>query len=158
MMSIILKGFRKLLHLFVGWVPSIWLRREILKILGAKISDKVYIGQGLIIANGGDGSIKELIIEDNVAISQRVTLILNIDPGPSPLKKIYKKGQSKIHIKEGAWICAGAIILSDVTIGKCSVVAAGAVVIRDVSPYTVVGGVPAKKIKEINKADIGRIR
>jgi acetyltransferase-like isoleucine patch superfamily enzyme len=158
MISMILKGFRKLLHIFVGGVPSIWLRREILKILGAKISDTVYIGQGLIIANGGDGSVKELIIEDNVAISPGVTLVLHIDPGPSPLQKIYKTGQSKIHIMDGAWIGAGAIVLSDVTIGKCSVVAAGAVVIKDVPPYTVVGGVPAKKIKEINKVDIEGIR
>ena len=153
----IFKGFRKLLHIFVGSVPSMWLRREILKILGAKISDNIYIGQGLIIANGGDGSVKELIIEDNVAISQRVTLVLNIDPGPSPLQKIYKTGQSKIHIKKGAWIGAGAIILSPVTIGEYSVVAAGAVVRKDVLPYTIVGGVPAKKIKEIDKNKLGVI-
>lgn len=158
MISMIFKGFRKLLHIFVGSVPSIWLRRELLKILGAKISDKIYIGQGLIIANGGDGSVKELIIEDNVAISQRVTLVLNIDPGPSPLQKIYKTGQSKIYIKKGAWIGAGAIILSPVTIGEYSVVAAGAVVTKDVPPFTVVGGVPAKKIKKIDKVDIEGIR
>lgn len=154
MIKIIKAGIRKLLHIYISTIPSIWLRRKILKILGAKISDKVYIGQGLIISNGGDGSIKELIIEDNVAIAQRVTLLLKIDPSPSPLNKIYKKAQSKIHIKKGAWIGAGSIILSDVTIGEYSVVAAGAVVIKDVPPYTVVGGVPAKKIKEINKTDI----
>jgi acetyltransferase-like isoleucine patch superfamily enzyme len=155
MIYTICKGSRKILHIFLGWVPSIRLRRILIKILGANISDNVYIGQGLIIANGGDGSIRELTIEKSVAISPRVSLILNIDPGPSPLDKIYKKGQLKIHIEEGAWIGAGAIILSDVTIGKFSVVAAGAVVTKDVPPYTVVGGVPARKIKEIDRDQLG---
>ena len=46
------------------------------------------------------------------------------------------------------WIGCGAIILKGVTIGKGSVVAAGAVVCEDVSPYTIVGGVPAKVIRK----------
>jgi len=151
MISLMLKSFRKMLHLLLGWIPSIRLRIAIIRILGGKIAKNVYIGQGLIIANGGDGSIKELTIEDRVAISPRVTLVMNIDPGPSPLDRIYKKGQSKIHIQKGAWIGAGVIILSGVTIGKFSVVAAGAVVTKDVPEFMVVGGVPAKKIKEINR-------
>lgn len=48
-----------------------------------------------------------------------------------------------IHVKSGAWIGAGCIILADVTIGEGAVVAAGAVVTRDVPPYTMVAGVPA---------------
>ena len=52
-----------------------------------------------------------------------------------------------IIIKDDVWICAGAIILAGVTIGKGAVVAAGAVVDKDVLPYHVVGGVPAKTIK-----------
>jgi acetyltransferase-like isoleucine patch superfamily enzyme len=144
------KGIRKLLHILEGWVPSMFLRRKILQILGAEVSNNVYIGQGLIVANGGDGSIKELIIENNVAISPRVILVLHIDPSPSPLARIYKKGQQKIHIKEGVWIGAGSIILSDVVIGEYSIVAAGAVVTKDVPPYTVFGGVPAKKINNID--------
>lgn len=54
-----------------------------------------------------------------------------------------------IVVKDGVWIGAGAIILAGVTIGEGAVVAAGAVVNRDVQPYTVVGGVPAKVIKTI---------
>ncbi|RZM23097.1 MAG: sugar O-acetyltransferase, partial [Pedobacter sp.] len=54
-----------------------------------------------------------------------------------------------IHIKKNAWIGAGTIILPGVTIGENAVVAAGAVVSRDVAPNTIVGGVPAKFIKNI---------
>lgn len=52
-----------------------------------------------------------------------------------------------ITIGDGAWIGARAIILPGVTIGEGAVVAAGAVVTKDVAPWTVVGGNPAKFIK-----------
>jgi len=54
-----------------------------------------------------------------------------------------------IYICDGVWIGSGAIILPGVTIGEGAVVAAGAVVQKDVSEYTVVGGVPAKLIRTI---------
>lgn len=54
-----------------------------------------------------------------------------------------------IHIEEDVWIGSGAIVLPGVHIGHGSVVAAGAVVARDVPAMTVVGGVPAKPIKKI---------
>ena len=54
-----------------------------------------------------------------------------------------------VKIKDDVWIGAGVIILSGVTIGECSVIGAGAVVTKDVEPYTVVAGVPARKIKDI---------
>lgn len=54
-----------------------------------------------------------------------------------------------VKIKDDVWIGAGVIILSGITIGECSVIGAGAVVTKDVEPYTVVAGVPARKIKDI---------
>lgn len=60
----------------------------------------------------------------------------------------YEKGQN-IHISKGAWIGANAVILPGVQIGKNAVVAAGSVVTKNVEPFTVVAGVPARKIKEI---------
>jgi len=55
-----------------------------------------------------------------------------------------------ITIEDDVWIGAGAIITDGVTIGKGAVVAAGAVVTQDVPPRTVVGGVPARILKEID--------
>ncbi len=54
-----------------------------------------------------------------------------------------------IVVQDSVWIGAGAIILPGVTIKEGAVIAAGAVVNRDVEAFTVVGGIPAKRIKEL---------
>jgi len=59
-----------------------------------------------------------------------------------------------IMIGDDVFIGMGAIILSGVKLGKGCVVAAGAVVTRDVAPYSVVAGVPARKLSERTKSGI----
>jgi acetyltransferase-like isoleucine patch superfamily enzyme len=56
-----------------------------------------------------------------------------------------------VKIGKGSWIAAGCMILPGVTIGENSVVAIGSVVIRDVQPYSVVMGNPAKFIKKLER-------
>ena len=55
--------------------------------------------------------------------------------------------RSFVKIEDDCWIASNAVILSGVTIGRGSVVAAGSIVTKDVPPYSVVGGNPAKLIK-----------
>ena len=57
---------------------------------------------------------------------------------------------ASIEIKDRCWLGARVIVLGGVTIGEGAVVAAGAVVTKDVEPYTLVGGVPAQKIKALH--------
>jgi maltose O-acetyltransferase len=62
------------------------------------------------------------------------------------------KGIEQAHpvtIADRVWIGGGALILPGVTIGEGAVIAAGAVVNRDVAPYTLVAGQPAKLIKTL---------
>jgi acetyltransferase-like isoleucine patch superfamily enzyme len=88
-----------------------------------------------------------ITIEDDVLIGPRVNLTTENHPiDPSRRKDLDLKS---ILIKRNAWIGAGATILPGVTIGENSIVAAGAVVNKDVSDNTIVGGIPAKLIKEI---------
>lgn len=56
-----------------------------------------------------------------------------------------------IVVEDDVWIGAGSIILAGVTIGKGAIIGAGAVVNKDVPPYAIVGGVPAKVIKYRNQ-------
>lgn len=65
----------------------------------------------------------------------------------------WKGLDSKVIIEDDVWIGFGAIIMSGVKIGKGSVVAAGAVVTKDVEPYTIVGGNPARFICNRFSAD-----
>jgi acetyltransferase-like isoleucine patch superfamily enzyme len=61
-----------------------------------------------------------------------------------------------IVIEDDVWLGAGAIITDGVRVGRGAVVAAGAVVTQDVPPHTVVGGVPARVIKAIEKDEARR--
>ncbi|OXA74331.1 acetyltransferase [Flavobacterium aquidurense] len=88
-----------------------------------------------------------ITIEDDVLIGPKVSLITENHPlNPQERKGLAGK---PILIKKNAWIGANATILPGVTIGENAVVAAGAVVSKDVPDNTVVGGIPAKFIKNI---------
>ena len=88
-----------------------------------------------------------ITIEDDVLIGPRVNLTTENHP-VDPTKRKHLDLKS-ILIKRNVWIGAGATILPGVTIGENSIVAAGAVVNKDVPDNAIVGGVPAKFIKSI---------
>lgn len=90
-----------------------------------------------------------LNIGNNVLIAGNC-LVIPANHVFSDIKKpINTQGETRLGIKieDDVWIGAGCTILDGVTIGKGSIVAAGAVVNKSVDPYTIVGGVPAKFIK-----------
>ena len=88
-----------------------------------------------------------ITLEDHVLIGPKVNLITE----NHPLDPTDRRGMlcKPILIKRNAWIGAGATILPGVTVGENAVVAAGAVVSKNVPDNTVVGGIPAKVIKTI---------
>lgn len=88
-----------------------------------------------------------IAIEDNVLIAPKVSLLT--EGHPTSIDDRHSLIPTPIHIKKNAWIGANATILPGVTIGENSIVAAGAVVSKDVADNTIVGGVPAKFIKNI---------
>ena len=88
-----------------------------------------------------------ITIEDDVLIGPKVNLITENHPlDPTNRKTLLLK---PVVVKRNAWIGAAAKILPGVTIGENSIVAAGAVVSKDVSANTIVGGVPARVLKSI---------
>jgi acetyltransferase-like isoleucine patch superfamily enzyme len=107
-----------------------------------KIGKNVFINFDCVFLDLGG-----ITIEDNVLIAPKVSLLSEGHPVSPNERQSLVPGH--IHIKRNAWIGAGATILPGVTIGENAVVAAGAVVSKDVPANTVVGGVPAKTIKTI---------
>ena len=89
-----------------------------------------------------------IIIGNNVNVSSQV-MIFTVDHDPQDSGF---RGRCKpVVIEEYVWLSTRSIILPGVTVGKGAVVAAGAVVTKDVTPFTIMGGVPAKKIGDRNK-------
>jgi acetyltransferase-like isoleucine patch superfamily enzyme len=88
-----------------------------------------------------------ITLEDEVLIGPKVNLITTNHPiNPSERRATIS---NPIVIKKRAWIGAAATIMPGVTIGENSVVAAGAVVTKDVPANSIVGGIPAKLIKNL---------
>jgi len=87
---------------------------------------------------------------DDCLVGPRVILRTANHQFSDKTKKINSQGHSigDIHVGDDVWIGANAIILPGVRIGSGSVLAAGAVVTRDVPPFSVVAGVPARIIKK----------
>jgi acetyltransferase-like isoleucine patch superfamily enzyme len=88
-----------------------------------------------------------ITVEDGVLIAPKVSLLSEGHPLVPEERHSLTVGH--IHIRKNAWIGANATILQGVTVGENAVVAAGAVVSKDVPDNTIVGGIPAKIIKTI---------
>lgn len=91
---------------------------------------------------------KEIIIGKNVRIAPYVIIM---ESDEHKIEDHFAADEPRpIYIEDDVWLATRCMILKGVHIGKGAVVAAGAVVTKDVPAYTVVAGVPAKVIKNIN--------
>lgn len=90
-------------------------------------------------------TVDDISIGDQATVSQGVKLCA---AGHDITSKIMELTHKPIVIGANAWVAGWSIVLPGVTIGEGAVVAAGAVVTKDVEPWAVVGGNPAKFIKE----------
>ncbi|MDD4519298.1 MAG: CatB-related O-acetyltransferase [Alphaproteobacteria bacterium] len=123
--------------------------------------NRVIIGKksygALAVEIHGNGK-EKLIIGDYCSIGPKVHFILESEHSYKnlttyPLKvrlkqaKVEAKSKGDIVLEDEVWVGLGALINSGVHIGKGAVIAAGSVVVKDVEPYSIVGGNPAKHIK-----------
>lgn len=104
-----------------------------------EIGDNVVINRNVYL----DGRIG-LKIRNNISISPEV-YIISMDHDPNDL--YFKTRGGEVLINDNVWIGARAIILPGVNIGEGAVIGSGSVVTKNVEPYTIVGGIPAKLIK-----------
>lgn len=114
---------------------------------GLKVGKDCYIGDEVLI-----DLYNKVTLEDQVTVSARTIILTHLNVGYKnhPLQKYFPKISKPVIFKKGCVIGAGSIILSGITIGEKSFVAAGSLVTKNVSSNTLVGGVPAKKIRGID--------
>jgi maltose O-acetyltransferase len=149
-----------LVNYFVSFLPWATLRVAAYRLLGVKFEEpgstailmgthvhgprRIEIGSHSIIGRrcllDGRAGLK---IGRNVNISSYSLLITG---SHDPYDDDFRGYGAPIVIEDRAWVATGATVLAGVTIGQGAVVAAGAVVSRDVEPFAIVGGVPAKSI------------
>ena len=155
-----LHGSQYLLLFGIGRIPSHFLRNSLYSAFGMRIGRKAAIYAGAEIRSPeciviGDGTIighdakldgrRRLHIGNNVNLSTGVWIWTLQHDYRDPNFGVIG---GPVTIGDHAWLSCRVTILPGVTIGEGAVVVAGAVVTKDVEPYTVVGGVPAKKIGE----------
>ena len=110
------------------------------------LGKRVFINSGCRFQDQGG-----ITIGDDVLLGHNVVLAtLNHDPVVARRASMLP---APIVIGDKVWIGANATVLPGVTIGKGAIVAAGAVVHRDVPPFTVVGGVPARILRELSQEE-----
>jgi acetyltransferase-like isoleucine patch superfamily enzyme len=116
---------------------------------GIVTGSECWIGVNAVLSSGQG----RLFMGNNVLIGPNAVIVTgNHDYEKVDLTALEQEYYGKpIHIGDNVWIGANAVVLGGVTIGEHAVIAAGAVVADDVEPYTVVGGVPTKKIRDIDK-------
>ena len=127
---------------------------------GALIGEKCSLGQNVNISNNVKIG-NRVKIQNNVSVYEGVTIEDDVFLGPSCVftndltpRSAYPKGREnykKTLVKKGASIGANATIVCGHTIGKYALVAAGAVVTKDVGDYEIMAGVPAKIIGKVDE-------
>ena len=126
---------------------------------GIEIGENSYIGKGTVVRAG-----EKITIGDNVLIAHNVTIIdsdsheIEHNERAQSFKQVITYGHplAKGNVKTGpiiienfVWISYGVCVLKGVTIGKGAIVGAGSVVTKNIDPFTLVAGNPAKVIKSI---------
>ena len=112
----------------------------------------LHIGKGSII---GDNCILDarqgIYIGENVNLSSEVHLWTEVHDVNDPYFRSMPCNHGPIHIGDRVWLGSNVTVLDKVNIGEGAVVCSGAVVTKDVGPYAIVAGIPAKKIGERSK-------
>jgi acetyltransferase-like isoleucine patch superfamily enzyme len=142
-------AYKHILKSFAKILPAYQIRRGLLRAAGYKIWKDVYIEEDLIIIDELEET-GYLQIGDRVAIAERVTLVIASRPNFSRIAPYVPTSHGPIVIGDDAWLGIGSIIMPNVTIGQGAVVGANSLVTRDVPPFTIVAGTPAKPLKTID--------
>jgi acetyltransferase-like isoleucine patch superfamily enzyme len=93
-------------------------------------------------------------IGDRVVIGHHVAIVTDDHRTGDPRRRGGERFSRPVVVEDGAWIAACVTILPGVTLGAGCVVAAGAVVVRDVPSHSLVAGVPARHVKNLSSSHV----
>lgn len=144
-------GRRRLLEEIFGSVGEmVWMEPPIHVAYGVHthVGSAVYANAGLMLIDDSP-----ITIGDGVMFGPRVMISTAGHPVHPAVRPHGEQFSAPVVIEDDVWVGGNVTILPGVTIGRGSVVAAGAVVTANVPPMTVVGGVPARVLREITDAD-----
>jgi acetyltransferase-like isoleucine patch superfamily enzyme len=141
-----LLGYLAYISIAPPWF-SAWLHKK----RGVKIKNykTVYLAPNVLI----DTSFPEYVtIGDHAYITRGAKIIAHTAFTPLTQKIVgHEYILSRVVIEDGAYIGVNAVVLPSVRVGRCAIIGAGAVVTKDVPPYSIVGGIPAKIIGDISR-------
>jgi acetyltransferase-like isoleucine patch superfamily enzyme len=135
----------------IGAGTSVWRHSHVRPdaVVGADclLGKNVYVDDGAVL---GD----RVTVQNNVSVYQGVTLEDDVFVGPSAVftNDLYPRSRNRdwelvpTLVRRGASVCANATLVCGVTVGEWAVVAAGAVVTKDVAPHEIVAGNPARRL------------
>ena len=121
---------------------------------GVKIGYKVYLGEDVIIDLLYP---REVVIGDFVDIGDR-SMIYAHERGPPLLRKLYPRRIKRVTIGKGSWIGNNVMILPGVSIGKYCVVGGSSVVTKNIPPFSLAVGTPARVVRSISPDDILQLK
>jgi len=133
--------------------PDNQTRKLFYQLTGVPIGSDTYFNAGLVLYDEYDGLVQ---FGARVAVAHNVTIVASQSPNNSRLADIpYVRDRlivtAPVIIEDDAWLGTGCVILPGVTVGRGAIVGAGAVVSRNVEPYTVVAGIPAKLVRRLEQ-------
>lgn len=155
------EGFSRLIIINIGYIPSVYFRKLLYRLLGVTMGKdvvfhykteircpiKLKVGKGSII---GDNALLDarngLTIGSNVNFSSNVSIYTEQHDYRNPFFECNGEVEKSVKIEDRVWIGSNVVVLPGVKIGEGAVCCSGCVITKDVAPFNVVAGIPAKKV------------
>ena len=146
---------RKILRWLGAHHPDNRTRKIFFQMTGVHIGEGTNITPGLVVNDGYSGLCR---IGARVSIATNVTLVVDSNPnnsllGAEPHVAAHLVKTAPVVIEDDVWLGTNAVVLPGVRVGRGAIVGAGAVVTRDVPPFTVVAGAPARPIRTLTPVE-----